>query len=119
MERSLSFYRMLGLEVPEGAEEQGHVEVEIGGGVVLFWDAVFAETYDPDREKPGDGHRILPEFFVGGREALDAVYEELEAGDTGTGCPSRPTSVRTWRWSTTRTATPSYSRPGRKELRHN
>jgi catechol 2,3-dioxygenase-like lactoylglutathione lyase family enzyme len=69
MERSLSFYRKLGLEVPEGAEEQGHVEVEIGGGVVLFWDAVFAETYDPDREKPGDGYRIFPEFCVGDREA--------------------------------------------------
>ena len=41
MERSLGFYRALGLEIPEGAEEEPHVEVEIGEGVVLFWDAVF------------------------------------------------------------------------------
>jgi catechol 2,3-dioxygenase-like lactoylglutathione lyase family enzyme len=87
MARSLSFYRKPGLEAQEGTEEQGHVEVEIGGGVVVFWDAVFAETYDPDRVKPGDGYRILPEFFVGGREALDAVYEELEAGAHGYGAP--------------------------------
>ena len=62
MERSLSFYRRLGLEIPEGAEDQEHVEVEIGNGVVLFWDAVFAESYDPGREEPKGGYRVLLEF---------------------------------------------------------
>jgi catechol 2,3-dioxygenase-like lactoylglutathione lyase family enzyme len=52
MARSLSFYRRLGLEIPKGAEEQEHVEVEIGDRVVLFWDAVFAGSYDPDRDEP-------------------------------------------------------------------
>lgn len=80
MARSLAFYRRLGLEIPEGAEEREHVEVEIGGGMVLFWDAVFADTYDPEREKAGGGYRILPEFFVGSREAVNATYEELVAG---------------------------------------
>lgn len=77
MARSLGFYRKVGLEIPEGAEEQPHVEVEIGGGVVLFWDSAFVGAYDPDREKPEGGYRILPEFFLEGEEAVDAKYREL------------------------------------------
>ncbi len=88
MERSLGFYRALGLTIPEGAEEQEHVEVEVGGGLVLFWDAAFVGTYDPDREEPKGGYRIVPEFFVGRREAVDAVYAELvAAGYRGHGPP--------------------------------
>ena len=79
MARSLGFYRRLELEIPEGAEEQVHVEVEIGSGVMLFWDAAFVGAYDPDREKPQGGYRILLEFFVGSKEAVDARYEELVA----------------------------------------
>jgi predicted lactoylglutathione lyase len=79
MARSLAFYHRVGLEIPDGAEEREHVEVEIGGGVVLFWDAVFVGAYDPDREKPEGGYRVLPEFFVGSREVLDARYGELVA----------------------------------------
>lgn len=79
MESSLAFYRALGLPIPEGVEEQPHVEVEIGGGMVPFWDAIFADTYDPDREKPKGDYRILLEFFVGSRRAVDARYEHLVA----------------------------------------
>jgi predicted lactoylglutathione lyase len=79
MERSLGFYRALGLTIPEGAEEQEHVEIEIGGGLVLFWDAAFVGAYDPDREEPNGGYRILPEFFVGSEEAVDALYAKLVA----------------------------------------
>lgn len=76
---SLAFYRGLGLEIPERAEEQEHVEVEIGGGMVLFWDAAFVEAHDPDREEPKGGYRILLEFFVGSTETVDARYSELVA----------------------------------------
>jgi predicted lactoylglutathione lyase len=79
MARSLAFYRSLGLDIPWGAEEQGHVEVEIGGGVVLFWDAVFAGSYDPDRDEPKGGYRILPEFFVESEREVDTRYGELVA----------------------------------------
>ena len=79
MERSLGFYRALGLPIPESAEEEAHVEVEIGGEVVLFWDAAFVATYDPAWEKPRGDYRILPEFFVGSREDVDALYGKLVA----------------------------------------
>jgi catechol 2,3-dioxygenase-like lactoylglutathione lyase family enzyme len=90
MARSLSFYRRLGLEIPEGAEEQEHVEVERGGGVVLFWDAVFAGSYDPDRDEPKGGYRVLLEFFVGSEGDVDARYGELVAeGHRGHKAPFR------------------------------
>jgi hypothetical protein len=79
MGRSLGFYRTLGLTIPEGYEEETHVEVEVGGGLVLFWDAVFVRTYDPNREKPNGGYRIVPEFFVVSEEAVDALCVELVA----------------------------------------
>jgi predicted lactoylglutathione lyase len=79
MKRSLAFYRALGLPIPEGADEEAHVEVEIGCGVVLFWDTAFVATYDPHRKEPKGGYRILPEFFVGSEEAVDILYEKLVA----------------------------------------
>jgi len=64
------------------------VEVEIGGGVVLFWDAAFVGAYDPDRERPKGGYRVLPESCVGNREIVDARYSELVAeGYYGHGAP--------------------------------
>lgn len=98
MARSLAFYRSLGLDIPRGAEEQGHVEVEIGGGVVLFWDAVFAGSYDPDRDEPKGGHRILPEFFVESEREVDASMGNSLPKATGDiRHPSRRTSEHTWR----------------------
>lgn len=88
MAKSLAFYRRLGLEIPEEADWEQHVEVEVGGEVVLFWDSVFAGAYDPEREKPKGGYRILPEFFVGSKEAADAMYEDLvSAGYRGHRAP--------------------------------
>lgn len=77
MAASLSFYRALGLEVPEGAEESPHVEVKLGEGVVFFWDTAFVGAYDPGREEPKGGYRVLPEFFLENEGAVDAKYEEL------------------------------------------
>jgi len=77
MGRSLAFYRRLSLEVPAGADDQPHVEVTMEDGVTFFWDATFVRTYDPDREPPSGGYRMLPEFFLAGREAVDATYAEM------------------------------------------
>ena len=59
--------------------------------MVLFWDAVFADTSDPDRERPKGDYRILLEFFVGIRETVDARYEYLVAqGHHGHKSPFEP-----------------------------
>ena len=46
---SLAFYRLVGLDIPEGAE--GHVEVELAGGFRVMFDSVEIiesfSTYEP------------------------------------------------------------------------
>jgi catechol 2,3-dioxygenase-like lactoylglutathione lyase family enzyme len=77
MGRSLAFYRRLGVEVPAGEDDRPHVEVKMENGITFFWDTTFARTYDPDREPPAGGYRMVPEFFLAGRAAVDATYAEM------------------------------------------
>ena len=39
MSRALAFYRKLGLEFPEGAESEDHVEAQLPGGLRYMLDA--------------------------------------------------------------------------------
>lgn len=77
MEASLEFYRKLGLEIPEGAEEAPFVQKKMESGVTVFWDTVFAKKYDPRREAPTGGYRVMLEFFLEGEGEVDAKYEEM------------------------------------------
>lgn len=77
MGRSLAFYRRLGLDMPADVNDQPHVEVKMESGVTFFWDTAFARAYDPDREPPAGSYRIVPEFFVADRGAVDATYTRM------------------------------------------
>ena len=77
MATSLQFYRRLGVEIPESADEKPFVQKRMESGVVMFWDTVFAHRYDPDREVPEGGYRVMLEFFLKGEGAVDAKYEEM------------------------------------------
>lgn len=79
MAKSLAFYRRLGLEIPEGAEKEPFVRKEMESGVSIFWDTVFSKRYDPDREEPEGGSRVMLEFFLESNEAVDAKYLEMTA----------------------------------------
>jgi hypothetical protein len=46
MPRSLAFYRRLGLAIPEGSDNETHVQVKMGSGLTFFLDA------DPRRWDP-------------------------------------------------------------------
>jgi catechol 2,3-dioxygenase-like lactoylglutathione lyase family enzyme len=49
MEASLEFYRRLGLDIPEGAEDEPHVEVMTPSGLRLAWDtADLIQQIDPE-----------------------------------------------------------------------
>ena len=48
MPTALRFYRLLGLDIPAGADEQPFVIHRMDSGVSLFFDTVFARTFDPD-----------------------------------------------------------------------
>ena len=60
-------------------------------GVTLFWDTVFAKKYDPAREEPAGGYRVMLEFFLADDPAVDAKYEEL----VGYGYHGRSAPVQT------------------------
>jgi len=59
MAATLAFYRRLGLEVPPEADDQPHVDVDLGGGLHLAWDTEDTiRSFDPGWSPPaGGGHR--------------------------------------------------------------
>jgi predicted lactoylglutathione lyase len=81
--RSLAFYRRLGVAFPPDADQRTDVQVPMGDEHQLVLTTRFVLN-DPDRRPPSGGSRILLEFFVDGRAAVDAKYVELtEAGYRG------------------------------------
>ncbi len=53
------------------------VQKRMQSGVSMFWDTVFADKYDPEREVPRGGYQVMLEFFLEGERAVDAKYEEM------------------------------------------
>jgi uncharacterized glyoxalase superfamily protein PhnB len=82
MTRALAFYRKLGLEFPDGAENEDHVEAELGGGLRYMLDAEdVMRAFDPDWRRPTDGHLVGGAFQCESPAEVDRVYAELlEAG---------------------------------------
>jgi predicted lactoylglutathione lyase len=84
MRKSLEFYRQLGLAIPEGSEEQTHVEVKMGSGLTFFldsrpsrWDPGFVGKDDQGRMKASDSYSSILEFYLKTQDAVDAKYKEL------------------------------------------
>jgi predicted lactoylglutathione lyase len=84
MRKSLEFYRQLGLAIPEGSEEQTHVEVKMGSGLTFFldsrpsrWDPGFVRKDDQGRMKASDSYSSILEFYLKTQDAVDAKYKEL------------------------------------------
>ncbi len=78
MPRAAEFYRRLGVDVPDGAESEGHVEIKMSGLTFFLSTKEANERWDPARKEiSGDGYRIVLEFYLQDRAALDAKYEEL------------------------------------------
>jgi uncharacterized glyoxalase superfamily protein PhnB len=77
--RALAFYRRLGLEFPEGAESEQHVEATLPGGLRFMLDAEdVIRSFDPDWRRP-DGSSIGLAFACDSAADVDAVYAELTA----------------------------------------
>jgi uncharacterized glyoxalase superfamily protein PhnB len=78
MARSLAFYRQLGLEFPEGAEQEGHVEAQLPGGLRYMLDTEeVMRMFDPEWTRPTGGHAVGGAFNCGSPDEVDRVYEEL------------------------------------------
>lgn len=70
MDKSLEFYRRLGLAIPEGSEGQPHVEVKMKGELTFFLNA------SRQMEELGSP-RVILEFYLKKRTTVDAKYAEL------------------------------------------
>jgi uncharacterized glyoxalase superfamily protein PhnB len=80
MARALAFYRRLGLEFPEGAESEDHVEAQLPGGLRYMLDTESVmKTFDPEWTRPSGGHVVGGAFKCDSPEEVDRVYAELLA----------------------------------------
>jgi catechol 2,3-dioxygenase-like lactoylglutathione lyase family enzyme len=80
MARSLAFYRHLGLDLPQEADGQPHVEATLPGGLRLVWDTEETiRSFDPGWRPAAGSARISLAFLLGGPDAVDEQYEKLVA----------------------------------------
>lgn len=78
MAASLAFYRLLGLDIPEGAESAPHVEAVLPGGPrVLFDTEETIRSFDPGWTRPEGGDRVGLAFLCDSPAEVDKMYEEL------------------------------------------
>ncbi len=80
MARALNFYRMLGLEFPDGAQSEAHVEVVLTGGLRLMFDTEdLVRSFDKSFKPPESGGRIGFAFACESSAAVDAMHGEIVA----------------------------------------
>ena len=77
MGRAVQFYRRLGVAIAEGSEQQEHVEVKMGELTFFLSTKSANARWDPAVRDPAGGYRIILEFYLETREALDAKYAEM------------------------------------------
>ncbi|MFL5966174.1 MAG: VOC family protein [Gaiellaceae bacterium] len=80
MARSVAFYRRLGLEFPDGAENEPHVEAPLGGGIRYALDTEeVMRAFDPEWVRPTTGHLVGGAFRCDSPGDVDSVYRDLLA----------------------------------------
>jgi catechol 2,3-dioxygenase-like lactoylglutathione lyase family enzyme len=78
--KSLSFYRALGLAVPDGAENEPHVEVQLGGGMRLMFDTEdVVRSFHPSWSPAVGAGRIGLAVSLPDPAAVDAAYAKMTA----------------------------------------
>jgi catechol 2,3-dioxygenase-like lactoylglutathione lyase family enzyme len=78
MGKALAFYRALGVEVPDGADGEPHVEVTLPGGLRLAFDTEETiRSFHPGWSPPSGGGRIGLAFALPDPAAVDAAFAEL------------------------------------------
>ena len=89
VQRSIAFYRLLGLPVPEAKGPDPHVDVELPGGNRLSFDAEQTITgMHPDWTPPASAGRVALAFGFDSPAEVDAMFERLTAaGNPGSLSP--------------------------------
>jgi catechol 2,3-dioxygenase-like lactoylglutathione lyase family enzyme len=79
MPTTLRFYRRLGMEIPESADQEGHVEVKLPGGFRIAWDSLAViHSFSPDYQLPATPQPALA-FLCDSPAEVDQLYAELVA----------------------------------------
>jgi uncharacterized glyoxalase superfamily protein PhnB len=81
MAASVRFYSLLGLDIPEGAASEQHVDIELGGGLRLMLDTVeMIESFSHWAPSAG-GHRMSLAFRCADPSDVDHTHAAVtEAG---------------------------------------
>jgi catechol 2,3-dioxygenase-like lactoylglutathione lyase family enzyme len=89
--RSIDFYRLLGLDVPDPAPDRRPVTLHrMDSGVSIVIGEGLAAAGDPTWTRPDSGYQVFLEFFVGDDAAVDREWEKLTAaGHHGRKAPSK------------------------------
>ena len=85
MAGALRFYRLLGLDIPEGPEAEAYVEVITPNGYRISWNTLaMVQSFDPTFIAEPTGHRMSLAFKCDSPGEVDATYARLtEAGYHG------------------------------------
>jgi uncharacterized glyoxalase superfamily protein PhnB len=79
MAAALRFYRLLGLEIPQGVEREPHVEVVTPNGYRIAWDSLeMIKGIYPDWVEPV-GQRMTLAFKCDSPAEVDALYAKIVA----------------------------------------
>ena len=79
LERSIRFYRALGLDVPDPTDGRPVVVHRMRSGVSLLLTTRFASVYDETWARPTGGYQQMLEFFVGEDAAVVSKWQQLTA----------------------------------------
>ena len=79
MANTLTFYRMVGLDIPPGAEREGHVEVELDGGFRIMFDTIEVVESFSEYEPASGGHRMGLAVRCSMPAEVDAMYAAIVA----------------------------------------
>ena len=89
MAKSLAFYRLLGLEIPDEADSEGHVEHRTPTGFRLAWDSLeVIKSFNDDWDENPTGHRMGVAFLCDSAAEVDELYQRVV--DAGYGSHKAP-----------------------------
>jgi uncharacterized glyoxalase superfamily protein PhnB len=78
MGKALAFYRVLGLAIPTGQDDEAHVEFTTSTGFTLGFDAeATVREVDPQWQTPNGGQRLSLQFKCDAPTDVDATYDKL------------------------------------------
>jgi catechol 2,3-dioxygenase-like lactoylglutathione lyase family enzyme len=78
MARSLAFYRALGVAIPDSADREPHVDVELPGGLRLAFDTVETiRSFNPGWQAPTGSPRASLAFRCDSPSEVDETYARM------------------------------------------